>query len=380
MVQARYQFAGRCVTGSNPTEPNPSVAPNFSLRELARADKTYFIHPNLILTLQNIRNLLGQGITVVKVDEGDEGTRGFCATIASENPAELKRVCAEFGQAGNISKTNENDGRFFFEARTSPAESISLDEAMDVAFYVTTGYETSGDPFQQATGNFDGAGLSFGPSQVNFKTGTLVELFRRLEGFDADRLKQCFGADWSEWRSLWDKTAAQQIAWADSHSSGSNKANVAEPWRTHLKQVGQLAAFRTEIKNYSKDEYGKKLQRALQWLKTAWPQSITELRCLCALFDLCTQQGSLDSAHAQIRARIEAEKPTDQKQVVQIACEERAKTASLEWRANCMSRRLGILSDAPVSAAGSGNTAKVENPYFSLLPEMEVQDVEALVG
>ncbi|MDP2606159.1 MAG: hypothetical protein Q8S00_26755 [Deltaproteobacteria bacterium] len=45
-----------------------------------------------------------------------------------------------------------------------------------------------------------------------------------------------------------------------------------------------------------------------------------------------------------------------------------------------MSWRLGILSDAPVSAVESRKTAKVENPYFSLLPAMKVQDVEALVG
>ncbi len=40
-----------------------------------------------------------------------------------------------------------------------------------------------------------------------------------------------------------------------------------------------------------------------------------------------------------------------------------------------MSRRLGILSDAPVSATESGKTVKVDNPYFSLLPEMEAQGV-----
>jgi ribonucleoside-diphosphate reductase beta chain len=37
---------------------------------------------------------------------------------------------------------------------------------------VTAGFETSGDPYLQVPGNFDGAGLSFGPLQANFKTGT----------------------------------------------------------------------------------------------------------------------------------------------------------------------------------------------------------------
>jgi hypothetical protein len=45
-----------------------------------------------------------------------------------------------------------------------------------------------------------------------------------------------------------------------------------------------------------------------------------------------------------------------------------------------MSRRLGILYDAPVSATESGKTAKADNPYFSLLPEMEVEGIEKLLA
>jgi len=58
MVEARFRFSGRCITGSNPKERNPPIAPNFSLREFARQDGSYFIHPNLILILQNLRNIL----------------------------------------------------------------------------------------------------------------------------------------------------------------------------------------------------------------------------------------------------------------------------------------------------------------------------------
>lgn len=70
MVESRFRFTGRCVTGSRPSEPNPYISPNFTLREFARQDGSHFIHPNLILTLQNIRNLLGQTVNIVKLDEG----------------------------------------------------------------------------------------------------------------------------------------------------------------------------------------------------------------------------------------------------------------------------------------------------------------------
>jgi hypothetical protein len=79
-------------------------------------------------------------------------------------------------------------------------------------------------------------------------------------------------------------------------------------------------------------------------------------------------------------AEIAGDKPSNEKELVQIACEERAKTAAVEWRANCMSRRLGILNDAPISATESGVTTKVDNPYFSLLPDMKVNGIQQFLA
>lgn len=56
------------------------------------------------------------------------------------------------------------------------------------------------------------------------------------------------------------------------------------------------------------------------------------------------------------------------------------RTANPPWRAACMSRRLAILYDAPVSATESGKTANTDNPYFSLLPEMEVEGIQKFLG
>jgi hypothetical protein len=382
MVDARFRFAGRCVTGSRPSEPNPPVAPNFSLREFARQDGSYFIHPNLILTLQNIRNLLGQTVNIVNIDEGNQTTKGFCASIRAGDLSRLKAVCSGFLPEGSISKLVEDGDNLFLEARPSPTETLSVEDAFDTAFYLTAGFETSGDPFQQVTGNFDGAGLSFGPSQANFGTGTLVQLLRRFKKVDPAKLRECFGgnAHWDEWRALWDRLRTEQIRWADQQSTGSKKQDFKEPWRGYLKQVGQVPIFRKEMVAFSKELYGGKLRRALKWLQTVWPQPITDLRCFCALFDLCTQQGSLDKAHSQIETRMVQEKPKKQREVVQIAVEERARMADPPWRAASISRRLGILYGAPVSATESGKTAQTDNPYFSLLPEMEVQGAKQFLA
>ena len=382
MVEARFHFSGRCVTGSRPSELNPQLAPNFTLREFARPDGTYFVHPNLILTVQNIRNLIGKTVNIVKVDEGGQGARGSCISIRAGDISALKRVCTGFLDQGTVSKFVQGNDSLFLEARTSPTETLSLKDALDTAFYVSAGYETSGDPFQQVTGNFDGAGLSFGPSQVNFGAKTLVQLFRRFEKVDPEKLRECFTvkAHWDEWRALWEEPVTEQISWGNKQSTGIKKGEVKDPWRGYLKQVGQVPAFRDEMIGFSKEVYGDKLHTALKWLQTVWPNPITDLRCFCALFDLCTQQGSLDKAHSQIKTRIAKEKPTNQKQVVQIAVEERARAADPPWRAASMSRRLGILYGAPVSATESGKTANTDNPYFSLLPEMEVQGIKQFLG
>ena len=61
MVESRFRFTGRCVTGSRPSEPNPLVAPNFSLREFARQDGSYLLHVNLILEARELKTELSKG-------------------------------------------------------------------------------------------------------------------------------------------------------------------------------------------------------------------------------------------------------------------------------------------------------------------------------
>ena len=61
MVEARFRFAGRCVTGSRPSEPNPHIAPNFTLREFARQDGGYLLHVNLIFDGRELKTELSKG-------------------------------------------------------------------------------------------------------------------------------------------------------------------------------------------------------------------------------------------------------------------------------------------------------------------------------
>jgi hypothetical protein len=101
---------------------------------------------------------------------------------------------------------------------------IELAQALETAFSVTSGFETSGDRFQQVTGNFDGAGLSFGPVQWNFKSNTLVPLFRKFQETDESALHACFTdeTDYDEWLEVLDLSvaAADRVGQRYQHRTG----------------------------------------------------------------------------------------------------------------------------------------------------------------
>ena len=70
------------------------------------------------------------------------------------------------------------------------------------------------------------------------------------------------------------------------------------------------------------------------------------------------------------------EQPADQTALVHIAVEERGRTASPEWRADCISRRLGILYREPVTVRESGKTAARQNLRVYLVRDVPVKGAE----
>jgi hypothetical protein len=97
-------------------------------------------------------------------------------------PIETLRKAATKLIGDGILQNAEVRGSRLFVAVPDPNNlpPIKPDLAFAHAILVTAGFETSGNPYLQVTGNFDGAGLSFGPLQVNFGTGTLPKVFQRF--------------------------------------------------------------------------------------------------------------------------------------------------------------------------------------------------------
>lgn len=360
--------------------PQDAITPNFKVREFMTPAGLH-VHRELVGALQELREAHGAPITIrgLAPRARRAGRPGCCAFVATADPAALEAAALPLVKQGFLASAARAGADLHVEI-PDPAHPLPLPaaNALERAVRVTAAYETSGDPYQAVTGNFDGAGLSFGPLQVNFGTGTLPELFRRFQQENARLLATCFGSDvrWQEWQQLLRRPRAQQVAWADGLSTGARKTQVAEPWRSALQAVGRQEAFRRVMLRYAYDVYGRKLIVALSWLKGLWPGKIDNFACLAALYDLCVQQGSLDKAHAAIRARVAREQPGTQQQLVHIAVEERGRTAAPAWRADCISRRLGILYREPVKIVESGVTARRENLRSYLVRNAPVKGAE----
>jgi hypothetical protein len=357
------------------------VTPNFKLGEYAGADGRVRIHRELVGSVQVLRNAHGASVEiagVAPVGALGKGLEGRFVWLKAADMAGLESAARQLMKDGHFIRVEAQGGKLYVEM-PDPAKlpALAAERALDYAIGVTAGFETSGDPYLQVTGNFDGAGLSFGPLQVNLKTGTLQELFRRFMARDAAKLQGCFGGLWDEWqRMLRMSSRTQQVAWADALSRGSSKADFDARWKAALQAVGTTPAFRAEMLGYAYDTYGRKLIVALSWLRGLTPIPIRNFRCLAALYDLCVQQGSLDKAHDAIRRRVQSEQPKDEFHLTRIAVEERGRTASPEWRADCMSRRLCILERDPVRVTESGNTAERDNPNLYLLRNAPVNQIE----
>lgn len=375
---AKLQFDNDYLVGG---PANASITPNFRVGEFADASGRVRIHRELVSAMQVLRNALGKPLKIesLSTEQGlGAGREGRFIWVSGEDPAAIAEAARKLVKEAWFAAVEQKGNRVYLEmpdpARPPP---IPAELALDRAILITSGFETQGDPYLQVTGNFDGAGLSFGPLQVNLKTGTLQTLFKRFEIRDAVALQACFGALWPQWQQMLRlPSIARQIAWADGLSRGARKADFDPAWKAAMQAAGRVPAFRAETLSYAYDSYGRKLIAALSWLRGLKPIPIRNFRCLAALFDLCVQQGSLDRAHTEIRRRVAAENPLDDLGLVRIAVEERGRRANPEWRADAISRRLCILEREPVKVSQDGRTAQRDNRNLYLARNAPVNQLE----
>lgn len=192
-------------------------------------------------------------------------------------------------------------------------------------------------------------------------------------------LRACFTdpIDYDEWHRVLGQPVAEQIGWANILSAGRGKQELVEPWRGYLQAVGRIRRFRAIMVEEAMRTYGLRLLEAVKYLQGLVPEiQIDHLRCVCSLYDLVIQQGGVSKAHAEIEARVRQSRPADQFALVRIAVEERGRKAAPEWRADCVSRRVGILNGVPERVDGHQRA----NLSFFLLRNVRVRGARGFNG
>jgi hypothetical protein len=345
---------------------NQRLTPNFRLKEFQQPGGAVRVHREVVTSLQRLRDRFGKSVSIAGVD-----VDGLGATVAGDPVTDLMNGAQSSTLFESVEMKDGNVHTRIPDPTSVPE--IDLAHALETAFLVTSAFETAGDKFQQITGNFDGAGLSFGPAQMNFKSGTLQPLFAEFRKADEAALKACFTDpdDYAEWLNVLQMpTAAQQIAWSNHISTGRANSDVVEPWKDYFRAVGKVEKFRTIMVESIMRDYGAKLMNEVAYLRSLRPQiQIDHLRCMCSLWDLVIQQGSLHPAKAAIEDRVRREQPTDQFHLVRIGVEERGKTALPQYQNDCVSRRVGVLNGVP-ETVGSTQRANIQ---FYLLRDVRIR-------
>ena len=362
---------------------NTRLSANFRLREFQDKNGNIHAHRELVAGLQILRNRAGFGIDVVSQKapaSTGQGAPGLGVVIKSDDMQTLEKVAKKLRAEGYFAAVEPCAAGLYLAVPAPDAmPAINAETAFDCGMQVTAAFETSGDPYQQVTGNFDGAGLSYGPIQCNLLSGTLQELFRRFRGEDEGKLKACFENNEADYQAFWkvlDGSRNKAIAWGDARSTGNGKHGFKQPWKGYLQAIGREPIFRRVMLVYAYDKYGKRVLAALSFLRGISPVRITSLRCLAALYEMCVQQGSLNKAADEIRTRVFNEMPADEFSLTRIVVEERAKKALPRWRADCLSRRLSILERHPVTVSMNGHRSKRSNPGYYLLRNSPIKDLD----
>jgi hypothetical protein len=350
------------------------LTPNFRLKEFRKPDGTVRVHRELVSALQLLRDRFGKQLAV-RETEAD----GLAVVVSGDPASELQDAAEAMQARGVFAGVERRAGGVRVAIPDERVTAIELEQALETAFSVTSAFETGGDKFEQITGNFDGAGLSFGPAQVNFGTGTLVPLFRQFKDADEPALRHCFSdpEDYEDWVRVMDLPVAEQVAWADSITTGRGRHDVIEPWKSYFQAIGRVPRFREIMAESILRDYGARTARAITALQRLRPGiHIDHLRCICSLYDLVVQQGSLDKAWPAIQARVDRENPQDQFALTKIAVEERGRRANPQWQADAVSRRVGILKGTPQTV----DDRQRANINFYLLRDVRVRGLDELLS
>lgn len=170
----------------------------------------------------------------------------------------------------------------------APQPELAGAPVSDRCLALTGSFETGAQPpdcFGGMVGDFDGQGLSFGVLQWNIGQKTLQPLLARMIGEHEELARSIFHENLDTIRALADADLEHQL---DFVRSIQTRGQLNEPWRGMLRTLGRTAEFRA-----IQTAAASKLIDQARAMCAEY--GLTSQRAMALMFDICTQNGSINS-------------------------------------------------------------------------------------
>ncbi|WP_088067493.1 hypothetical protein [Gottfriedia luciferensis] len=254
----------------------------------------------------------------------------------------------------------------------SPVKLPASNSIKKMALEITSWYETSlpsSDGFGATSGNFDGAGLSFGALQENFGTNTLQPIMKNMITNHNDIVLKAFNGDMDSYNTFKDvmmnKSIKEQIAWGESISNPNDKYQIVEPWKTYFRKIGKSKECINEQIKASKwyfEQTDKYYKTFGLWTKRGY----------ALMFDIFVQSGAISDKTKNLILsdfkKIDTKNLTKEQietKKMNIIVNRRAEDVPKQWRATWKSRK-SVIANGSGKVVGYGDFFDV-TPYGATL-------------
>jgi peptidoglycan hydrolase-like protein with peptidoglycan-binding domain len=205
---------------------------------------------------------------------------------------------------------------------------------------ITAHFEGTG--FTRIVGNFDGAGLTWGIIGFTLSNGELGAIVQAAATRYPARFNQAFGSDGPVLLQKLALPSDQRMAWANSISRGAKKYDVAEPWRTYFKTLGEFPEIQQLQIDRARDVYWKAARR------DALIFGLTEELDFALFYDIAVQNGSMASKGRTPKAKDRITASADQSNAAKrdIIIDVVVETSTAKYQQDVRSRKTTLKAGA----------------------------------
>lgn len=201
---------------------------------------------------------------------------------------------------------------------------------------ITADFEGHG--YGKLQGNFDGAGLTWGIIGYTLKHGGIQAVLAAAESAEPGLLQRCMGPLAATWQAVVARPLAEQVAWADSISSGPSKSGVPAEWRDAFDRLGSEPAVQWQQMQRAYDDY------FVPCAKSGWALGLRSELGFALAFDVHVQNGRFKQSAFDLAAALPADTPEAERR--RRLANAVADSANPRWAEDVRRRKLAIAEGA----------------------------------